>query len=367
MQTRDYLIAIHHVDGIGSRIIRKIVDGRPDIETLKGSGPEKIKALMNIKIEVAQKVAESLNPRMVHRIQNNLEDKKISAVTLLDPEYPAWLSQIDDPPPILYGKGDFSFLNLPMIGIVGTRRPTSYGKIVANKLAQKIVRQGWVVVSGMAEGIDEEAHRGALAARNKHATVAVLGGGVDIVYPSRNRKLYEEIIKSGLVLSEFSPGTQPRKGLFPVRNRIISGLSRGVVVVEAAARSGSLITADAALEQGRDVFAVPGPVLSAKSTGPNRLIQQGAKLIAEANDIFVEYPGVHVEHNDNQDDLGDSDDRVTDEERLLLEVIQYTQIHIDDIIRCSGLNPAQVHKALISLQVKRKIRQLPGSFYVNIT
>ena len=200
------------------------------------------------------------------------------------------MKEIAQPPWVLYIKGMSPSFPTACLAVVGTRQPTNYGRRVARKMAAEIASRGWVVVSGMAAGIDSEAHRGALEADGK--TVAVLGTGVDVVYPRHLRSLYAELVEKGAVCSEMPPGTAPHPGLFPRRNRIISGLSVGTLVVEAAERSGALITADFSMEQGREVFAVPGPVTSEKSAGTNRLIQQGAKCVTGVQDILEEFPSL---------------------------------------------------------------------------
>ncbi|MCK9910703.1 DNA-processing protein DprA, partial [Microbacteriaceae bacterium K1510] len=197
------------------------------------------------------------------------------------------LLEIPDPPLLLYYRGDLKWLRQPMLGVVGSRKPTPYGKAACAHLTAELSEAGFVIVSGAAYGIDAEAHRSAL--RSKNGTVGVLGCGLAHVYPPLHRTLYQEIASCGLLLSEYPPDTPPHPGLFPERNRIISGLSLGVLLVEAAERSGSLITADCALEQGREIFAVPGTIFSPLSLGPHNLIKQGAKLVTGSEDILEEF------------------------------------------------------------------------------
>ena len=221
------------------------------------------------------------------------EEKGVRLVTLVDPEYPALLREIDDPPLVLYVKGRLPIDPARSIGIVGTRRATRYGKMVAGRFASQLALKGVTIVSGLAAGIDTAAHQGAIDVGG--LTVAVLGCGIDYPYPKRNQPLLQKIFEAGTALSEYPLGMRPAKWTFPQRNRIIAGLSRGVVVVQAPERSGSLITARLALEQGRDVFAVPGNINSLTSAGSNRLIKQGAQLVDRAEEILAEYPDLLAE------------------------------------------------------------------------
>ncbi len=215
-----------------------------------------------------------------------LECRKIATTTIFDENYPALLRQIYDPPWVLYGIGNFSLIHTKQIGVVGTRYPTKLGEKSIEKILPSLIDNQWTIVSGLAKGIDSLAHEQTIA--HNGYTVAVLGSGLQYPYPPSNLELFQEICKNHLVISEYPPNVPPAKWQFPARNRIISGLSKAILVVEAQERSGSLITADQALEQGRDVYAVPGPIFSPKSDGTNFLIQQGAKLIRSAEDILIE-------------------------------------------------------------------------------
>ena len=225
----------------------------------------------------------------VRREIEALDRLKIGLLTLKDPHYPPRLAEIYDPPPFLYFQGCASERDQRVMALVGSRNGSSYGIKVTERLAYSLALQGLTIASGLARGIDTAAHGGALLAKGR--TVAVLGSGLDVVYPAENKKLQERIAETGMVCSEYPPGTLPERQNFPVRNRIISGMSLGVVIVEAGLRSGSLITARLALEQGREVFAVPGSIESFKSSGTHRLIKQGAKLVEHAQDILEEIPG----------------------------------------------------------------------------
>lgn len=289
----------------------------------------------------------------LEKIQEDLAKTNINVLTIYDEDYPMLLKEIPNPPTLLYVRGSIPQSELT-IAMVGSRHPSPYGKVIAEKLAEDLAGYNVTVVSGMARGIDSYAHRGAL---QKGKTVGVLGCGVDVVYPRENATLMEEIIKHGAIVSEFPPGTNPEPGFFPARNRIISGLSKGVLVVEAAQKSGSLITADFALEQGRDVFAVPGPVTSKNSAGCHYLIKNGAKLTAVVQDILEEYGYMSI--------INEAQNRVLSaEEKALLKILSYEPIHFEILLSQMGLNIGALSKILLQLELKNEIKQLPGQYYV---
>ena len=283
----------------------------------------------------------------------------IQIMTRNDRGYPRLLAQIPDPPPVLFMHGDILQRDETAVAIVGTRTASIAGRLTAEKLAADLVRQGITVVSGMARGIDSAAHRGALAGGGR--TIAVLGSGLDVVYPPENRGLYEEISQNGAVISEFPLGTGPLQMNFPARNRIISGLTLGVIVVEASQDSGSLITAGHAMEQGRDVFAVPGPVDLDGSRGPHKLIKQGAKLVESVQDILSELSlpllsGPEVAATVDLSDL-------TPEERRIFDVLEREPRHLDIVVRDSGLASGTVAAAMVMLEMKGRVRQWPGGLF----
>ncbi len=283
------------------------------------------------------------------------------AICLEDQDYPPLLRQISGPPPVLYVKGRRELLESCCVAIVGSRAATSYGHRVASSLAHDLALQGVAVVSGMALGIDAFAHAGALSASG--GTVAVLGCGLDVVYPQQNRRLYEQIRECGLLVSEYSLGTRPEGFRFPARNRIIAGMSYGVVVVEAARKSGSLITAEFALEEGRDVFAVPGQVDSFKSAGAHWLLQQGAKLVLSAADILEELHLCKGLRRDNQGEPGAAQQglEAVDAELLdLLAMIEPYAMKRDALIAKSGLAPGQMAEFLLRLELEGLVEMLPG-------
>jgi DNA processing protein len=294
--------------------------------------------------------------------------------------YPANLREITTPPERLYVRGGFEERDALAIAIVGSRAATSYGLAVAERLAADLAARGVTVVSGLARGIDSAAHRGALRAGGR--TIAVLGSGVDVIYPPENRRLAHEIESHGAVISQFEPGTRPLSGHFPARNRVIAGLALGVVVVEAAEKSGSLITAGLAGELGREVMAVPGPLTSPRSVGAHRLIQDGAALIQGWEDVVGQLPlrwrdQVKPMHatmgvtqagcRDNPDHGQHAERQVEDKDAgLLLRIIGEEPVGIDSIIESSGMAVGRASALLVTLEVEGRIRQLDGKRFVQV-
>jgi DNA processing protein len=288
-----------------------------------------------------------------------------------DPEYPQSLLQIYDPPVLLYVRGNPQILNHPCISIVGTRRPTLYGTQMAERIGRDLAARGLVILSGMARGIDAIGHQGALAANG--LAIGILGTGIDVCYPKENKKLFEKVLESGAILSEFPTRTHPAPENFPVRNRIVAGMPLGVVVVEGAEHSGSLITARLAMEFGREVFGVPGNVTQAVSFAPNQLIKQGAKLVTGAEDVIEELPtpvrAALVKAEQPQAEqrnllataaLNDSEKAIF----LLLNVDNPTPI--DEIVERSGLHSSEVLATLFTLEMKSLVRQWPGKQFSKV-
>jgi DNA processing protein len=275
-----------------------------------------------------------------------------------DTKYPLALKEISDPPAVLYVQGRVELLRSLCLAMVGSRAATSYGKRCSFTLARDLAEAGVTVVSGLALGIDAEAHSGALSVQG--ATIGVLGCGLDVVYPKYNSVLYDRIRTDGLLVTEYPLGTKPDAFRFPARNRIISGLSRGVVVVEAARKSGSLITAEMALDEGRDVFAVPGQIDSFKSDGTHWLLQQGAKLVQSAKDIRVEietgWPGEESQKHDGKNFLHEIDPAA----RKLFEKIDVYPTARNELIVASGLGSAKVTELLLLLELEGLVEILPG-------
>jgi DNA processing protein len=294
-----------------------------------------------------------------------VNDLNINIITINDGLYPYYLKNIHDPPIILYVRGKM-YNEEKCVAVVGSRKATSYGLKMAETISYELAKLGITVVSGMARGIDTYAHNGALRACGR--TVAVLGCGLDIVYPSENKELMDKIIETGAVISEYPPGMQPVPGNFPARNRIISGISQGVVVIEAGERSGSLITAGFALDQGREVFAVPGNINSFTSVGTNKLIKDGAKIVTDIEDILEElkmfnFSGVNIgiEKKKAYDEARFKG--LDSEERKLLEYLKMEPLHIDVLVKKSGMSVKVVNSILVMLELKGIIEQTPGKMF----
>jgi DNA processing protein len=291
------------------------------------------------------------------------EKAAVKIVPFTDSSYPARLRMIPDPPPLLYLKGEIRSDDEKAVAVVGSRSTSDYGRRVARDLCRGLASLGFTVVSGMARGIDGTAHETSLNAGGR--TIAVLGSGVDRVYPAEHDKLYRRISENGAVISEFPMGTRPLAFNFPARNRLISGLSLGVVVVEATEKSGSLITAALALEQGREVFAVPGEVGASRSRGAHRLIRQGAKLVETVDDIMEEIAPqllvrsgkpVSAPRRTLPQNLGDEFQRI-------FGLFQERPLQIDEVIESSGCSPSRVSEILLELELQGYIKQLPGKRY----
>ena len=297
-----------------------------------------------------------------------LEQENNHIVLFTDPLYPPLLKEIIDPPPVLYVHGDVSCLSHYQIAMIGSRNPTGGGSETAQRFAHSLAQSGFVITSGLALGIDADSHRGAISAGGK--TIAVTGTGLDRVYPARNKMLAHEIVETGgALVSEFPIGTPPLANHFPRRNRIVSGLALGVLVIEAARRSGSLITARLAAEQGREVFAIPGSIHNPLAKGCHRLIRQGAKLVETVEDILEELgPLAHVEFLD-KNPVEKAENKVfpDNDEQRLLEYIGYDPISIDMLIERSGLTAEIVSSMLLVLELRGFVSSAAGGIIIKTT
>lgn len=353
-----YLNALNMVPSLSARKIRTLLACLPGAESAWSAPLSDLKLLEGWE-DLAEKFVLERREIDVFREWEKLKENDFIFIADTDNRYPALLKQIPSPPIGIYVQGDAD-LNQSSLAVVGSRKATYYGREVALKLAGEIAAAGLTVVSGMALGIDTYAHRGALESTGK--TVAVLGSGLDICYPSQNVSLKKKIAARGAVVSEFPPGTKPLPSHFPQRNRIISGLSLGTLVIEAPEKSGALITADFALEQGREVFAVPGSIGSPYSRGCHRLIKQGAKLVENVDDILEElgFPGSKPSGYLQQQRIA----FLTPEENILFSIISYHPSHLDEIVRHSPLSVSQASSLLLNMEIKGVIRQLSGKYFI---
>lgn len=355
-------LALHLIPGLGNLTFKKLLEKFGNPARVLGASVTELLEVEGLRREIARRISKSEFSLPPSKVLRSLEQGGARVIIYTDPVYPEALKEIHDPPMVLYLRG----LEIPkkaiFLAIVGSRGPTPYGVRVAENLSQGLARRGVGIVSGLARGIDSAAHWGCLGGHG--FTVAVLGTGIDIVYPQSNKKLFEDIAAKGAVITEFPPGTPPEPRNFPIRNRIISGLSRGVVVVEATMNSGSLITASVALEQGREVYAVPGSVQSFKSRGCHFLIKQGAKLVENADDVLDEL-GLNYRHMAKTDTFKTPlFPPVEESEREVYDLIGDYPIHIDEIAREGKIEPSVVSAALMRMELRGLIRQLPGKYFV---
>lgn len=353
-------IGLSSIPGVGRTTFRKLVErfGTPD--AVLGAAQEELEDVEGLSAKVIEGIRSF--PWKERAVDEFLRSKQLGAAIIIDssPSFPANLKQVQDAPVYLYSKGSLLPEDTRAIAIVGTRRPTHYGLAMAQRIASDLAAAKFTIVSGLARGIDTQAHKGALSAGGR--TIAVFGSGIDVVYPPENKGLMAAIVRSGAVVTENPLGTQPEGGYFPARNRIISGLSLGTVIIEASEDSGSLITAQYTREQGRPLFAVPGNAGSAVSRGTNNLIRQGAVLVESAQDILRSItpdrmPGMPRAPKQPLPSLSPEEqaviDHITDEPR-----------HIDRIMQESGTTAGRLSGVLITLELKGLVMQLPGKYYI---
>lgn len=373
---RENLLLLHQLPGVGNRKLMELVDRAPFLlaEPIDRNFWMYVEKMVR---RVPPKSERGGLRRRIQRVIDRIERGEFRMLHRLSPDYPERLKHIYDPPLVLFVRGNDALLAADSLAVVGARNATDYGVAVARELAGRLATAGLVVVAGLARGIDSAAHVGTLKVGGQ--TLAVLGSGVDMPYPREARPLYRQLSEEGCVVSEFFPGTRPAPQNFPVRNRIISGLCLGVLIVEATQRSGSLITARLALEQGRELFAVPGPVHSPLSVGPNYLIKQGAKLVQVWQDVIEELPS-HVQEKLSWDpcltvedtlesrplaDRPAAKERLTSGEEKVYNLISFDRkVHIDELLQRSGLTVGRLGRVLLNLQFKGLIHEVPGQYYL---
>jgi DNA processing protein len=377
-------LALTLVPGLGARNAGKLLNRFRTPQAVFRASRTELEAA-GVSGAVAQSISSGCSFDDALDQQHKIAERGVVIIARHDPRFPALLREIFDPPILLFARGRLDLLQPFHFGIVGTRRPTPYGLAVAERLGADLARAGLSIVSGMARGIDTAAHRGALSAGGD--TVAVLGCGVDVIYPSENRKLAADLAAKALIISEFAMGSTAFPQNFPIRNRIISGMSAGVLVVEGAQYSGSAITAKLALDQGREVFAVPGNITSKLSWGPNLLIKQGAKLVQDWNDVIVELPaevrrqliergrtrllgtaGASQDGRQASDLEGKAEGSLPEVGRRLLAVLQVDSAkHLDDLIQIvEDSSASELIAALFELEMLGLVKQLPGKNFVKV-
>ena len=379
MTPREVVLALSGIQGLGAAKIKMLLDHFADpVDLLRAdlgdlcavAGIDRKRALSIFSAFSAMKRRSDERSERDDTVQGRASPSlRYRKITVVDPEYPPLLKEIYDPPPLLYMEGDSSTNLERTLAIVGTRKPTAYGRRIARKLGEFCAGAGITTVSGLARGIDSEVHRATLSAGGR--TVGVLGCGIDVVYPRENGKLYDSVRKSGRIITEFPPETPPLRNHFPARNRIISGLSRGVVVIEAGRKSGALITASFGLEQGRAIFALPGHVDEEVAVGTNRLLSDGAVPLLSFTDILdeiCEFGEGMVPRDPSREAFGSSGARgrrapVAREEKLVLELLDAGKRHFNDLCHLTSYRVEDLNGYLFSLEMNRLVRRLPGNFF----
>lgn len=353
-------VALRAVPGVGVVLFQRLVQRFGTPKAVFGAAYRELLGIKGINPGIARAILDFRDWPEIDRELERLAARGGKVITQNDEEFPPALRQIPHPPPFLYVQGTLAPQDRLAVAVVGTRRLSHYGRRVSYRLGRDLGFQGVTVVSGLARGIDTAAHRGAL--ENGGRTLAVLGCGLDVVYPPENKELYRKIPQQGALLSELPLGTPPEAKNFPIRNRIISGLALGVVVVEAGEQSGAHITARCALEQGREVFGVPGPIDSPTSIGPHRWIQQGAKLVQEVRDIISEIAPM-VERPQSTTSPAPEVARPHVEDPLVA-LLGTEPLQLEDLISASGLAAPDVMTRLTLLELQGLVRELPGKCYV---
>jgi DNA processing protein len=357
-------LSLKNVKGVGNHLFKKLIDHFHFPENIFQSSIQELAQVKGVSHSIGKAIqAKKITEKEERELELALA-KGIRIITMADETYPPLLHHIPDPPPLLYVSGNLE-KSTENIAIVGSRNATQYGIKTAKQLSRELIHHSLSIISGMARGIDSAAHYGAIEGKGK--TIAVLGSGIDVIYPTENTRLFHKITETGAVISEFPFGTRPEPHNFPLRNRIISGMSLGTIVVEAALKSGSLITSRLAAEQGREVFAVPGSIRSFKSAGTHSLLKQGAKLVENVNDVMEELlPFLNdpvINRSDSDDQIKKIHTRLDSDESIVFKALEPYPIHIDDIIRSTGFDPGKLSGILLKLELEGIVTQLPGKHF----
>lgn len=362
LTNREILIWLNALN-ISSRNIDKIMAQVPDLKTILTMKSSELYKLKGIRNNIIEKIIEYRKPDYIYGQISKLRENKIDAITILDKDYPESFYHIYDSPKVIYKKGSIEDGDKLAIGLVGSRRSTQYGQWATEKFVEELVKLDVTIISGLAMGIDAVAHRAALAAGGR--TIAVLGNGFATMYPSRNKSLYKEIPQHGAIITEYPYDVPPLAYNFPQRNRLISGLALGVIVIEAQEKSGSLITAHHALEQGKEVFALPGNINSVFSRGTNKLIKDGAKILMDIDDIIEEIYELREKIKENKKEEIDYT-ALSSLEAKIMEIISEGPVHADIIAAKTGIDIATVSGILTILEIKGLIKELAGRSFVQI-
>lgn len=361
MDARQAYILFNMIDGLGPVKVRALLECLGSAESVMEASETDLLAIPGIGRELCRKILEQRESRDPVAEEKRAEHEGIALITPLDEAYPSMLKQIYDPPLALYVKGKLEASDGHGVAVVGSRQFTHYGQTCADRLSYQLAQAGCTVISGLARGIDTVAHEAALKAGGR--TLAVIGSALDQLYPPENRDLAERIARQGAIISEYPFGRQADRATFPYRNRIVSGMSLGVLVIEAPVKSGSLITADCALEHGRMVFAVPGRIDQKGSRGCHRLIQQGAKLVEEVGDILEEFeylnPATETNGLPAPEQIQLPFD-LSEEERRVCSALEEEELDVDSLARHTELPIHRLNALLLGMEMKMLIRMLPG-------
>ncbi len=344
--------------GLGFRTVLKLKTKFGTLKNVLSASSDSLMNTQGIRKKALESIIKHRDSDILEKELNLANKANCDIITIDDDSYPKQLKTISSPPIVLYIHGELKPEDNNSVSIVGTRTPTRYGKKMAHNIGYNLAQQGVTVISGLAKGLDSQAHNAAIEAKGR--TIAVLGSGLLRLYPKENRKLAKKIETSGAVISEFPLETTPYRSNFPIRNRTISGLSLGTVVVEAATKSGTLITAGFALEQGRVVFAVPGNMDQPTSQGANALIKQGAVLLQDTEDIFREIPYLKRTKSATQEQ---EKIKLSDKEQEIVSILDSNPVHIDEITESATMTAPEVSVLLLTLEMKKVLKQLPGKYY----
>lgn len=356
---REILIYLSSLN-IGNRNIIKIMEFFDDMREVWTVKESLLRKILNNKTDLIDKIINNRNNNYLVELTNKINSQNFGIITVLDENYPERLKYIYDKPIVLYTKGNYKEEDNLAIGIVGSRKATAYGKWACEKFTKELVSMGVTIVSGLALGIDSVAHKSAIEAGGR--TIGVLGNGIDITYPKKNCTLYNEVAKNGIVVTEFPIGTQPFSYNFPQRNRIISGLSMGVIVIEAKEKSGSLITAHLALDQGKEVFALPGNINSIYSGGTNRLIKDGAIPLLDIDDIMEEIYDLQAYMEEKKRESVDYLS-LSETESNIIKIIEIEPTHCDTIAMKTGMDISSIMSILTILELKGLIKELSNRIF----
>lgn len=359
LKGRDVIVWLSHIEGITNKDIRILLEYFHSIEEIWDVDEKHIINALNKRRIIGNKIIENRNEKFITKVFKDLNDNNILSLTIFDSNYPSKLKNIYDPPYVIYIKGNKINFDIPLIAIVGARKATPYGKWAAYQFARELTKWGVGIISGLALGVDTCGHKGALEGNGY--TIGVLGCGLNEYYPASNRGLMDKMVEEGCIISEYCLGMPPLKYNFPARNRIVSGLSDGVIVIEASEKSGALITVEYALDQGKDIYALPGNINNIQSKGTNKLIRDGARILLEVDDIIenlkYKYPigKIDVEQSAKKD--------LSKLETLIYNIVKRNPVNIDLIISETGMKASELNPILTILEIKGYIDQMPGKIF----